>query len=348
MKGRKAFATTRSENLNRRRCGTTVQTPGLWLLGLLIAATVFVNSAHGTILVGYTREQVVHELGVPDSSAKVGMMESLMYKNGTCVTLENGKVEDIKVRGQIRLGKVVRETTASPTPPVAARALPNVQSPETIVTRSSPAAVATNVVAQQATTDNDDESSQVSEATVEKPKITHQPLAKLQPTRFDVVMDRVRRIIAAMAFALVLFVIATHFFLSYCFKLICEKADKTPGTLVWIPVAQFVPLLRAASMPVWTLALLFVPLVNVGLLFVLWARICIALKKSPWLAATLVVPVVNLAFIPFLAFSRKAEEPGATTQSWPAAKPPTGAPLESHPLSDPSASFPVNASGASG
>jgi hypothetical protein len=319
-------------------------------LATLAAVTVFINPAHSAIIVGYTREQVVQELGVPDSSAKVGTMESLIYKNGTCITLQNGKVEDIKVRGQIRLGKIVRDTSGSATASPAARPLPDAPSPNSVVAHSStpdtpsPVAFSTNIVARETTTDNE-EAGEASEQEIEIPKSTHQPMAGLQPTQLDTIMSRVRRMIDAMAFFLVLFVVATHAFLSFCFKVICEKVGKAPGNLVWIPLVQFIPLLRAASMPVWFFALLFVPLVNVVILFVLWGRICIALKRSPWLIATLLVPVVNVLFFPYLAFSKEAEEETTPAQSWPTPKPPpTGAPLKSHPLSDSDANFPVDAS----
>jgi hypothetical protein len=52
------------------------------------------------------------------------------------------------------------------------------------------------------------------------------------------------------------------------------------------------------------LILLLIPFVNVVAMLILWARICTALNKSPWLAASLLVPGVNLALIPYLAFSR--------------------------------------------
>ena len=95
-----------------------------------------------------------------------------------------------------------------------------------------------------------------------------------------------------------------YVFSCYCYKRICQKAGQAPGALIWIPVAQFIPLLRVAEMPAWTFILLLIPIVNVVAMLILWARICAALKKSPWLAASLLVPVVNFALIPYLAFSK--------------------------------------------
>lgn len=41
-------------------------------------------------------------------------------------------------------------------------------------------------------------------------------------------------------------------FFSFCSMLICRKAGTEPGMLIWIPVLQFLPILRAARMsPIW-------------------------------------------------------------------------------------------------
>jgi Ni/Fe-hydrogenase subunit HybB-like protein len=49
--------------------------------------------------------------------------------------------------------------------------------------------------------------------------------------------------------------------------------------------------------------LLLIPLVNVVVGVMMWAKICIARKKSPWLVILMFVPIANLVFVPYLAFS---------------------------------------------
>ena len=51
------------------------------------------------------------------------------------------------------------------------------------------------------------------------------------------------------------------------------------------------------------LLLYFVPIVNIVFLFHHWAKVCIAIDKSPWLVVMMIISVVNIAFIPLLAFS---------------------------------------------
>jgi hypothetical protein len=99
------------------------------------------------------------------------------------------------------------------------------------------------------------------------------------------------------------------FFLSYCCLLICQKAGHEPSALIWIPILQIFPLLRAARMsPMWFFTyLLIVP----GLItHMVWCfRIAIARRKSPVTGFLMLIPV--LGFLPFfyLAFADKVPVP---------------------------------------
>jgi hypothetical protein len=106
-----------------------------------------------------------------------------------------------------------------------------------------------------------------------------------------------------MSMFILVFLLAFYVFFCFCYKRICEKCGVTPGALIWIPFVHFIPLLQVAKMPVWTIILLFIPLVNVVWLIMLFAKLCIARGKSPWLVILMLIPVANLIFIPYLAFS---------------------------------------------
>ena len=99
------------------------------------------------------------------------------------------------------------------------------------------------------------------------------------------------------------FALAVYIFTCYCFKRICEKTGHQPGILVWIPIVQIIPLLQVAGMAVWMIVLFLIPLVNLVVVVMMWAKICAARGKSPWLAVMLFIPFANLVFVPYLAFS---------------------------------------------
>lgn len=102
---------------------------------------------------------------------------------------------------------------------------------------------------------------------------------------------------------LLVFSLAFYLFVCYCYKRICEKCGETPGILIWIPIAHWIPLLRIAKMELWMIILLLIPIVNIVIFAMMFAKICTARGKSPWLVVMLFIPFVNLAFIPYLAFS---------------------------------------------
>lgn len=107
-----------------------------------------------------------------------------------------------------------------------------------------------------------------------------------------------------LALAVVLFLLLiTHLVTSFCFKKICEKAGHTPGVLVWIPIANFVPLLETAKLPVWMIVLLLIPFVQIaGFVFLFW-KLCEARGKAGPLALLMLVPFGNLGLILYLAFA---------------------------------------------
>lgn len=94
-----------------------------------------------------------------------------------------------------------------------------------------------------------------------------------------------------------------YVFFSYCYKRICEKAGVDPGVIIWVPIAQMIPVFQAAGLHPALLLLLLVPFANIVMIFYLVARLCMALGKNPWIAAALIVPLVNIFVIPYLAFS---------------------------------------------
>jgi len=96
-----------------------------------------------------------------------------------------------------------------------------------------------------------------------------------------------------------------YLFFCYCGLLICRKAGKPAGWLMWLPVLQYIPLLRAAKMsPLWLLAMC-IPLLNIWA-HIMWSfRIAGARGQGFWTALLLILPTYPLAFM-YLAFAGNA------------------------------------------
>jgi hypothetical protein len=89
----------------------------------------------------------------------------------------------------------------------------------------------------------------------------------------------------------------------YCSMMICKKTGNDPGVLIWIPVLQIFPLLRAASMPAGWFFAFVIPIFNV-IAFIAWSiNIAQARGKSGWVALWLLLPITNFLAYLYLAFS---------------------------------------------
>jgi hypothetical protein len=90
---------------------------------------------------------------------------------------------------------------------------------------------------------------------------------------------------------------------SYCCMLICNKVGIKPGVLVWLPLLQLFPLLRAASMSPWWFAGFLIPGFNL-IAQVLWfIKIAQARGKSFLVALLLIFPLSSPFAVLYLAFS---------------------------------------------
>jgi hypothetical protein len=97
--------------------------------------------------------------------------------------------------------------------------------------------------------------------------------------------------------------LAIYVFACYCCKLIVQKTGHEPGVLVWVPVLQTFPLLRAAGMSPWWFLAFLVPVLNL-VAQVLWClKIADARGKTVWVAVLLLLPVTSFLAFLYLAFS---------------------------------------------
>jgi RsiW-degrading membrane proteinase PrsW (M82 family) len=101
----------------------------------------------------------------------------------------------------------------------------------------------------------------------------------------------------------------TYLFYCYCLRRICVNAGIEPGGLVWVPVLQMFPLLRAARMPTWWFVVFLIPVLNI-LAHILWcARIVRACGKGGLATLFLILPVTNVLAFLYLAFAGGNEAP---------------------------------------
>jgi hypothetical protein len=282
--------------------------------GALIAAFLMLPLAlRAEVACGVDRDTVLKELGYADARTAIGSTEILSYRNGTKVTLEKGVVVEVARKGQITGlkqpyvpaawvkppsnaggGSTPADTRPQPAPAPVQQAIakPDVSTPK-LTPSPAPAITLED--------DSNKRTTALSTTSHTRPPPVHH-----LPRQVSVLRLAGHAPMAAIPVALLLAIaivaLASYIFMCYCLKRICLKAGEDPGVLVWIPIAQMIPLLRIAQFPGFLLLLFLVPIVNWVFTLVLWARVCSALGESRWLTLVLLVPGLNLFLIPYLAF----------------------------------------------
>jgi hypothetical protein len=109
-----------------------------------------------------------------------------------------------------------------------------------------------------------------------------------------------------LLFAVAGVLVGLYLFHCFCLKLICKKSGHEPGFLVWLPLLQLIPMLRAAAMPGgWFFAFL-VPGLNLVVSVVWCFKIAAARGKTALVAIFLLLPITSLFAFLYLAFSNGA------------------------------------------
>jgi len=104
---------------------------------------------------------------------------------------------------------------------------------------------------------------------------------------------------------------AGHLFFSFCAMLLCKKAGTEPGLMVWLPILQLIPLIRASGMSGWWFLGCFVPVLNI-VVQVLWCvNIAKARGKGILTTIMLILPVTNILAFLYLAFSSRDSSAGS-------------------------------------
>ncbi len=99
--------------------------------------------------------------------------------------------------------------------------------------------------------------------------------------------------------------LALYVYFSLCIFLIARKLAVSGAWMSWVPLLQCIPMLRAADKPVWWLIpILLVPVANIIMLVIVFMAMAENLGRSRVLGILMLLPVVNLAALALLAFSK--------------------------------------------
>ena len=117
------------------------------------------------------------------------------------------------------------------------------------------------------------------------------------------ITENIEAIMTAFAWIVWIINIAIYAFTAFCLQTIARKTDTEHGWLAWIPIANIYIMCKIAGKPGWWTILFFIPIVNIVFLVIVWMGMAEARDKNKWLGFLAIVPVGNLIFLGYLAFS---------------------------------------------
>jgi len=97
--------------------------------------------------------------------------------------------------------------------------------------------------------------------------------------------------------------IAGYLYLSVCIFFMAKKTGEDNAWFAFIPILDIVLLLSIADMPLWWLVLCLIPLVNLVAAAMIWMAVSRAMGKPSLMGLLIFIPIVNLIFVGYLAFS---------------------------------------------
>ena len=116
------------------------------------------------------------------------------------------------------------------------------------------------------------------------------------------------------------FIAIIYSYFSYCLMKIAKKQGIENPWLAWIPLANLYIMGKAAGKSTAFIVFLFVPIINLLLVFIAWFGIAERMNRPSWTAILLLIPFVNLAIPWYYAsgnptgYTPQAETPKKTKQ----------------------------------
>ena len=99
-----------------------------------------------------------------------------------------------------------------------------------------------------------------------------------------------------------LYVILGDILITISVLIIAYKSAHPLWWLALIPIANLWLMVDMADLPIFTLIMLFIPLVNIIVYVWIWMRISENTNKSQWLGLLMIVPFVNIGAALYMAF----------------------------------------------
>jgi len=105
-----------------------------------------------------------------------------------------------------------------------------------------------------------------------------------------------------------IFVVIYYLYFAFCLFKIAKKTNTGNAWFAWLPILDFLLMIRIAKKPDWWIVLLFLPILNILTGILLWMGIAKTLGKPQWLGILMLITPINLFIPAYLAFSNNSKD----------------------------------------
>ena len=99
--------------------------------------------------------------------------------------------------------------------------------------------------------------------------------------------------------------IILYIYLALCMYKVAKKMNAENPWFAWIPILNIVLMIQIAKKPLWWIALMLIPFVNIVIAIMIMVEFLKALGKPAWWVILMMIPGVNLVVWGMLAFGKK-------------------------------------------
>jgi hypothetical protein len=99
------------------------------------------------------------------------------------------------------------------------------------------------------------------------------------------------------------FGLVAYAYMAFCVMTIAKKLGAKEPWMAWVPILNIYLMIVLAEKPVWWIILCFIPLVNIVILLMVWAKICEKRGRPAWWTVLFIIPIANLIVPALLAFT---------------------------------------------
>ena len=100
-------------------------------------------------------------------------------------------------------------------------------------------------------------------------------------------------------------IVVSYIYMAIALQTIAKKTNTENPWFAWIPILNFILMIKIAEKPIWWILLYFVPIVDIVIIIIVYIEILKKRNYSPWWVILFFIPIVNYFAMGMVAWKDK-------------------------------------------